>query len=119
MQRRYRAGAVSPRTLDAAVANRRSAHREPQFLLAGYVWAGDPSLALACTVRDLSLTGARMELDYQGFRPGKAPVAIPDRLTAYFCPQQIEIDCEVVWRDGRHFGVTFLGQARPSARRFN
>jgi hypothetical protein len=118
VESRYRLGAASPRTVDSAMTDRRSAQREPQFRLGAFVWFGDPSTPLACTVRDLSATGARIELDYRGFRPDRSPVRLPNELTAYLCPQQVEIDCRVIWQDGRHFGVCFLGEGRPSTRRF-
>ena len=117
-ERKYRLGAASPRGVDEAAANRRSASRVPQYRLAAFVWSGDPSAALACTVRDLSDTGARIELDYQGFRPNRTPIELANELVAYLCPQQVEIDCRLVWQDGRHFGVSFVGEPRPSTRRF-
>jgi hypothetical protein len=117
-ERKYRLGATSPRGGEEVMANRRSAHREPQYTLAAYAWSGDPSTALACTVRDLSDTGARIELDYLGFRPNRSPIQLASELVVYFCPQQLEIDCRLVWQDGRHFGVSFAGEPRPSTRRF-
>jgi hypothetical protein len=87
--------------------------------MAAFVWSADPSMALACTVRDLSATGARIELDYRGFRPDRSPLQLPNELTAHLCPEQIEIDCRVIWQDGRHFGVSFVGEARPSTKRFD
>jgi hypothetical protein len=117
-ERTYRLGAVAPREVDEAMADRRSTQREPQYKLAGFVWAGDPCTALACTVRDLSETGARIELDYQGFRPSRSPIELPTELVLHLCPRQAEIDCRLVWQDGRHFGVIFVGEARPSTRRF-
>ncbi len=116
--RTYLIGTASPRAADEAMVCRRTAQREPQYRVAAFVWSGDPATALACTIRDLSEAGARIELDYQGFRPSRSAIELPAELTIHFCPQQVEIDCRLVWQDGRHFGVTFIGEPRPSERRF-
>jgi len=117
-ERKYRLGVSSPREADQAVAERRSAPREAQYRMAAFVWSGDGTTALACTVRDLSENGARVELDYLGFRPSRSPIVLARELTIHLCPQQKEIDCRLVWQDGRHFGVSFIGEPRPAERRF-
>jgi hypothetical protein len=68
-----------------------------------------------CTVRDLSQGGARLELDR--VKPARVSEQLPDHVTLYFCPDRTDAECRVAWRDGRHFGVQFLGEIRPSTRR--
>ena len=66
-----------------------------------------------CTLRDRWVPGARLEMDPIGLRRTTVSVELPELLTVQVARERIEFDCRVVWRDGRHFGVQFLGEARP------
>jgi hypothetical protein len=68
-----------------------------------------------CTVRDLSRGGARLELDRT--RPPRMSEQLPEHVLLHFCPERTEVGCRVAWRDGRHFGVQFTSEIRPSAQR--
>ena len=68
----------------------------------------------SCAVRDLSRGGARLEIDPSV--PPKVSEQLPDTIRLTFCPDRTEVECRIAWREGRHFGVEFTGEPRPSTR---
>jgi hypothetical protein len=103
-------------TAESADAIRRRARRRPVFTCAALAFCDDLPAPLDCTVRDVSATGARLELDRVGLRKATVEVRLPDYCCLFFCPDRTEVDCRLAWQDGRHFGVQFLGAIRPSTR---
>ncbi len=89
--------------------------RVPVFTVAGMVFMEGLSEPWWCTVRDLSHGGARLELDR--CKPSRVSEQLPDQMILYFCPDRTEVQCRVCWRDGRHFGVQFIGDIAASTRR--
>ncbi len=89
--------------------------RVPVFTVAALVFTSGSSTPWACTVRDQSQGGARLELDRE--KPPRVSEQLPDVFTLYFCPDRTDVECRIAWRDGRHFGVQFLGDLRVSTRR--
>jgi hypothetical protein len=55
--------------------------------------------AIDCTVRNLSETGAALEV--------VTPLFIPDRFTLFVQADQLKRSCRVIWRKERRMGVTF------------
>lgn len=85
------------------------------FTIAAMVFIEGQSAPWCCTVRDLSQGGARLELD--PVKPPRVSEQLPDCVMLYFCPDRTDVECRVAWRDGRHFGVQFTSEIRPSTRR--
>lgn len=82
--------------------NRRAPRRK---VLKGAVAAfSDRYCSIACTVRDISATGARIRTD--------GSVNIPDTFELIIDLDGLEVDCEVVWRKDSDLGVRFLGAPR-------
>jgi PilZ domain len=52
-----------------------------------------------CTVRNISETGAALEVN--------TPLYIPDRVTLFVPTEQLKRRCRVVWRKERRIGVMF------------
>jgi hypothetical protein len=52
-----------------------------------------------CTVRDISETGAALEV--------MTPLFIPDRFTLYVPSEQLKRLCRIAWRKQKRIGVTF------------
>jgi hypothetical protein len=88
--------------------------RLPVLVTAALVFLGDRDEAWCCTVRDVSKGGARIELDRA--KPPRVSEQLPDLVLLHLCPDLTEVECRVIWRDGRHFGVQFIGEVRPSTR---
>lgn len=98
---------------DGELADRRSGHRRPEFLVEALVLAAD-SPPVRCTMRDCGGGGARFEVDRE---PGQRDVTsrdLPNHITVIFPKESVEACCQIMWRDGRHFGVKFLdGSQQP------
>lgn len=101
---------------DGAPLQRRNASRLSVFSIGALVLADGFEPPPACSVRDISCDGARLELDSTAKFPLRHALKLPDHLHIYLCPQQIELDCRLVWQDGRHFGVAFVGDIPPVVR---
>ncbi len=69
----------------------------------------DRHCSVACTVRDISSTGARLRTE--------GSVNIPDTFELLIELDGTEADCEVVWRKGDEVGVRFIGAPRRAAPR--
>ena len=52
-----------------------------------------------CTIRDLSITGAALEVPIQTGIPGKFTLVVPG--------DGLHLPCHVVWRRGYRMGVAF------------
>ncbi len=52
-----------------------------------------------CTVRNLSATGAALDV--------VSPVGIPERFTLAVIADKLRLPCQVVWRKQRRIGVAF------------
>jgi hypothetical protein len=56
--------------------------------------------AVTCTVRNLSLTGAAIEIEGQH--------GIPDKLTLVVPEDKLRLQCRIVWRSQYRIGVRFV-----------
>jgi hypothetical protein len=57
------------------------------------------STAIDCVVRNLSTTGACLEI--------VSPVGIPNEFTLVIPSDKLKQQCQVVWRTARRIGVSF------------
>jgi hypothetical protein len=55
--------------------------------------------AIECTVRNMSESGAALEV--------MTPLYIPDRFTLFIQSEQSKRACRIVWRTGKRIGVAF------------
>jgi hypothetical protein len=115
METRYRLNPAPVRAPNGVAqeidaARSRDCPRTLVYTVAALVIADTLSEPLNCTLRDISETGARLELDRVGLKPD-TPTPLPQALTLYFCPDQRLADCQLVWQEGRHFGVRFVAAA--------
>ena len=79
-----------------AVDEHRTASRR-RLLKAGKISFGGG--AIDCTVRNLSETGAALEVS--------SPVGIPEQFTLVIEADHIHVPCRVVWRKDTRIGVHF------------
>jgi len=91
----------------AGGSERRKEPRRMVFNVAAEVRARELAAPLMCTVRDVSDSGARLEIDRDNGRAAE-DMALPERVEVYFCTESKLLPCRVCWRDGRHFGVEFI-----------
>ncbi len=91
----------------SAAFERRKEPRRMVFNVAAEVRARELGSPLMCTVRDVSDSGARLEIDRDNPRAAEA-APLPERVEIYFCTESKLMPCRVCWQDGRHFGVEFV-----------
>jgi hypothetical protein len=90
--------------------NARWAKRSPARLGA-QICHSSLSTPLTCTVRDTSSTGARIEIVTQ--RGGNiSRDRVPDQFTLFMPADRLEVDCEVMWRQGQQAGVRYTSPTR-------
>lgn len=78
-----------------------------RVLKAGIAASNDRHLTVACTVRDVSATGARLRVE--------CSLNIPDTFELIIAVDGLEADCQVVWRKANEVGVRFLSAPRMVA----
>ena len=109
---RYKLHSASTRSRACAAATierRRGCDRSSVYTVAAFITGKGLPLPLPCTVRDISETGARLEVDREGIRPRpRRELQLPDVVTIYLCPSQTGRTCRLSWQDGHHFGVEFV-----------
>lgn len=94
----------------SSTPNARWAQRSPARLGA-QIQHASLSTPLACTVRDTSSTGARLEIVTQ--RGGNiSRDRLPDQFTLFMPLDRLEVDCQVMWRQGQQAGVRYTSPAR-------
>jgi hypothetical protein len=104
---------VAPAMVDAG-PEARWARRTPSRLGAQILHASlmEP---LHCTVRDTSSTGARLEVIVQRGSNISRDRA-PDQFTLFMPADRLEVDCQVMWRQGPLLGVRYTSPARRTAK---
>ena len=77
-------------------------HRRSQRLrtLKGGAILFGTAAAIACTIRNMSETGAALEVE--------SPVGIPDDFELLIKPERMKRNCHVAWRSAKRIGVRFL-----------
>ena len=87
--------------------DRRVASQVPATL-----WIENKQRALACTIRDRSPSGARLDVAPGAFGEGIAELAVGNRLSLTFDAGQerTSVGCVVMWVAGTSCGVRFAGQ---------
>ena len=78
--------------------------------------SSDISIPIACMVRDISPTGARLELIKSAENPLGGRAKLPGTFTINLRLDRMEVDCAIVWRNGAFVGVRFLATPRTYAR---
>ena len=78
-----------------------------RVLKAGIAASNDRHITVACTVRDISETGARLRVE--------GSLTIPDTFELIIDMDGLEANCEVMWRKGNEVGARFVGAPRTVA----
>lgn len=93
---------------------RRIAQRRAQRFVEAYLWSDRMAASKPCNVRNLSITGARIDLLGGPVKPD----LLTGTLTIYFPGEKREIDCEVMRRVGKSLGIKFVGAYREPSRKY-
>lgn len=93
------------------VLNKRWAKRKPASTPAKLLFDGI-STPFECTVRDISSTGAQIEMAKNKFNPDGNSEAVPNHFTLIIPLDRIAVDCQSMWRRGTRLGVKFTSMVR-------
>ncbi len=96
---------------DTKTSDSRRSRRE-SACVQGTVVSERLSEPVACVIRNLSATGARLDLVKVDRKPFVSEDRLPDYFTLAFRLERTEVDCRIVWRRGDAIGVRFLSLPR-------
>jgi hypothetical protein len=88
--------------------------RVPQRMKGGFLWHERLIYPRPCVVRDLSITGAKVEVLGEHIKSS----ILADGVRLYFSSEKHEIQCSVAWVKGQCMGLRFEGRARPPSRTY-
>ena len=99
-------------------ASRRWAKRKPASNTGNILFDG-VSVPYICTVRDISSTGAQLEMTRNKYNPDAASGFIPTYFTLIMPMDRTRVECQSMWRRGSLIGAKFLGavEIMPAAPR--
>ena len=100
---------------DASVRERRIAQRKSAATNA-LIISPELSLPMACLVRDVSTTGARITLVASTENPLGGRVKLPTRFILNMRLDRMEVECAIAWRSGAAVGVRFVSTPRSYIR---
>ena len=90
---------------------RRWAQRKPRSL-PGLLLSDKLQSQVQCLVRDLSSTGGRIEIVPGRGGSVRSADELPAHFTLYMVTDEMEVDCEVMRREGAFVGVRFTSMSR-------
>jgi hypothetical protein len=96
---RNRAPQPMPEPVEAYRGSERRADQRMRTLLAGKIVSGDGFISADCTIRDLSLSGARVEIS--------RIVRLPPPVALLLIRDGLLFDAAVAWRRGDEAGLVF------------
>ena len=105
-----------PAAKKAKADERRWAGRK-QGVLAGLIAYHPVKAPVDCIIRDMSATGAKLEVGGSWGDSFNSAQDVPDHITLLMRLDKTEVDCEVMWRRTKQLGVRFTGSMRPLSRK--
>lgn len=72
---------------------------------------------VGCIVRDMSATGARIEIRSDRSSIVVTPQSVPEQFVLLLEKEEIEVACSVVWRDAIDVGVRFVSPMKHLPKR--
>jgi hypothetical protein len=101
---------ASVEEVDAA-ANKRWARRKSASTPAKILFDGITT-PFDCTVRDISSTGALIEMNRTKLNPDGSTDALPHYFTLIIQLDRTAVECQSMWRRGTKVGAKFVGMVR-------
>lgn len=92
----------------AQAPNNRWARRKPASTPAKILFDGITT-PFECTVRDISSTGAQIEMNRTKLNPEGSSGAVPNDFTLIVTLDRTAVECRSMWRRGSKLGVRFMG----------
>lgn len=102
--------------LDQLADERRWAQRK-RSVIAGKIIGDRLQGSVSCVVRDLSATGAQLDLKFSKTSVISSVGQLPDQFILVLERERSEVQCVTAWRRGDSAGVRFVGgfRAMPKA----
>jgi hypothetical protein len=89
-------------------AQRRWAKRKPTQN-SGQILFDGVTTPYACMVRDISSTGAKIEMTKNKYNPDGGSSFLPNQFSLTMPLDRTRVECQSMWRRGTLLGVRFLG----------
>lgn len=96
---------------DIADANKRWAKRKPASTPAKILFDGITT-PYDCTLKDISSTGAQIEMTSTRYNPDASTEIVPHYFTLIIPLDRTAVDCQSMWRRGSKIGARFVGMVR-------
>jgi hypothetical protein len=92
---------------EASACNRRT--RRKATALPGLLMFKGMRMQVACTIADMSVTGARITISEVTAKTFGDMEHLPDKAILVMRADHMQVDCEVKWRKPGSIGLRFLG----------
>ena len=96
---------------EADSLNKRWAKRKPSSTPCKMLFDGI-STPYECILRDISSTGAQIEMSRTKFNPDGSSETVPNHFTLLIPLDRIAVDCQSMWRRGSKLGIRFTSMVR-------
>ncbi len=104
---------AKPKLSEGGACNR-LAVRKAQRMKDGFIWSEGMIAPRACTIRDMTPLGARVEIWNDDIKPS----LLRGAFKLYSCAEQMEVDCSLARRDGSSLGLRFLSKFQQPTRKY-
>ena len=84
--------------------------------IAAMIYAEDAVDGIPCLIKDMSTTGARIELQEKWTYPFKSTFGHMDRVRLVVRADRVMYDCKLIRRKDNEFGVKFTAPPKPIAK---
>lgn len=102
-------------TASGAGSDNRFAPRR-QSAIPAQIYFDGTSVTSPCLIRDMSTTGARVELRGGWDNPFSSPESDIERIRLVIRADRVMYDCKIVRRDGNELGLKFAAAPKPLTR---
>lgn len=105
------AARAAPKAVAASASEKRWANRRKSET-PGLVYLEGSSAVISCLVRDVSTTGAKIQMQENWMTLLGAVRHLPEHLTLVIRHDRVAYDCKIMRRNERELGVKFLSAPR-------
>ena len=87
-------------------------------LIPGYLFSDQLAASVNVVIRDMSSTGAKLELMLDRFSIIGSSEGLPNNFSMFIRRDDTIVECTVAWREPRFIGVRFIGHLRHVPKRY-
>lgn len=97
-------------------SNRRWSERR-SIRVPAVIMPGGSSTSIACTIADMSTTGAKLVMSPGWINPFGRHSGAGQQFTLFMRMDRMQVSCEIIRLEGDEMGVRFVGPPQPMTRR--